>query len=76
MLECIEFIFFYTSLLLSENFVCFYFYRFKLWRNKIVPKGKPYIVIWDPAVEFCSYIPVSLMIKAMLSNGLFKTNHV
>lgn len=76
MLKCTEKYFFDTSLLLSENFVCSYFYRFKLWRNKIVPKGKPYIDIWDPAIEFCSYIPFSLMIKAILSHGLLKLNHV
>lgn len=56
MLECIEKLFFDTSSLLSENFLCLYFYRFKLWSNKIVPNGKPYIDIWDPAIEFRSYI--------------------
>lgn len=67
---------FETNLLLSENFVCLYFYRFNLWSNKIVPKGKPYIYIWDPAIEFYSSIVVSLIIKKMLSQGLLKINHV
>ncbi|KAK2534585.1 hypothetical protein Q9966_007228 [Columba livia] len=49
---------------------------FKLWSNKIVPKGKPYIDIWDPDIEFCSYVPFPLMIKAKFNHGLLKINHV
>jgi len=40
MLESIE-KYFLTRLLLSENYVCLYFHRFNVWRNKIVPKGEP-----------------------------------
>lgn len=59
-----------------RNFVCLYFYRFKLWSNEIVPKGKPYIDIWDPGIEFCSYVPFSLTIKAKFNHGLLKINRL
>lgn len=61
----------YANSLLSENSVRFYFYRFKLWSDKIAPKGKPHVDIWDPALEFCSYIPFSLMIKSTAQPSTF-----
>ncbi|KAF2987863.1 hypothetical protein EK904_011985, partial [Melospiza melodia maxima] len=46
--------------------------KFKLWSNEVIPKDKPYIGIWDPAVGFCSSKPFSLLVPAMLCHGLLK----